>query len=72
VWRRHASTRCYFLDERRETAHGFHSSDFEQNQAARIARAGTPVLIVEVGTESAAAALRGEVPPVCTVIEAAS
>mmetsp|Transcript_692 Transcript_692/g.2021 ORF Transcript_692/g.2021 Transcript_692/m.2021 type:complete len:306 (-) Transcript_692:321-1238(-) len=40
--------------------------------AARIARAGTPVLIVEVGTESAAAALRGEVPPVCTVIEAAS
>ena len=39
--------------------------------AAAIAAGGTPVVIVEVGTEHAAAALRGEFPEVCTRIERA-
>lgn len=36
--------------------------------AAEIARRGIPVVIVQVGTPHAAAALRGEVPDVCTLI----
>ena len=36
--------------------------------AAQIARAGTPVVIVEAGTSHAEAALRGEVPEVCTLM----
>ena len=40
--------------------------------AIDIARAGTPVVVVEAGTEHARAALRGEVPDVCTLVERAS
>jgi isopentenyl phosphate kinase len=36
--------------------------------AAQIAAGGTPVVIVQVGTEHAEAALRGEYPAVCTVV----
>ena len=37
--------------------------------AAQMALAGVPVVIVQVGTPAAEAALRGEVPDVCTLIE---
>ncbi|CAH0367163.1 unnamed protein product [Pelagomonas calceolata] len=40
--------------------------------AIAIARAGTPVVVVEAGTAHARAALRGEVPDVCTLVERAS
>ena len=40
--------------------------------AIAIARAGTPVVVVEAGTTHARAALRGEVPEVCTLVERAS
>ena len=40
--------------------------------AIAIARAGTPVVVVEAGTVHARAALRGEVPGVCTLVEQAS
>ena len=40
--------------------------------AIDIARAGTPVVVVEAGTAHARAALRGEVPDVCTLVERAS
>ena len=40
--------------------------------AIAIARAGTPVVVVEAGTAHARAALRGEVPEVCTLVERAS
>ena len=40
--------------------------------AISIARAGTPVVVVEAGTAHARAALRGEVPDVCTLVERAS
>jgi isopentenyl phosphate kinase len=40
--------------------------------AIAIARAGTPVVVVEAGTIHARAALRGEVPDVCTLVEWAS
>lgn len=38
--------------------------------AAAIARGGTPVVVVQVGTPHALAALRGEVPEVCTLVVA--
>ena len=40
--------------------------------AIDIARAGTPVVVVEAGTAHARAALRGEVPDACTLVERAS
>ena len=40
--------------------------------AIAISRAGTPVVVVEAGTAHARAALRGEVPDVCTLVERAS
>ena len=40
--------------------------------AIAIARAGTPVVVVEAGTAHARAALRGEVPDVCTLVARAS
>ena len=40
--------------------------------AIAIARAGTRVVVVEAGTAHARAALRGEVPDVCTLVERAS
>lgn len=40
--------------------------------AAAIAQVGVPVVIVQVGTVHADVALRGEVPAVCTLVEAAA
>ena len=39
------------------------------DSAAAIAKDGTPVVVVQVGTPHARVALRGDVPDVCTVIE---
>ena len=39
--------------------------------AAAIAKEGVPVVIVQVDTEHALTALRGEIPKVCTLVERA-